>query len=243
MRSGLVAALSGRAKRFGRSTSGNVAVMFALAAIPLIVSVGGLLDFGRSTLARSAMQDALDATSLALARQPNVATMSTTDMKTFVTNYFNANYTNLDAKSLNLTPSYNASGPSVTVTGAASIDMNFLGLVGINTIPIGASSTTVWGQARLRVALVLDNTGSMADDGKMTALKAATHNLLTQLKTAASQDGDVYVSIIPFSKDVNVGSSNYTKNWVRWDLWDEKNGTCSWSSYQTKTSCRNAGKT
>ena len=59
---------------------------------------------------------------------------------------------------------------------------------------------------RLRVALVLDNTGSMADDGKMTALKTATKNLLTQLKSAAVNNGDVYVSIIPFSKDVNVGA-------------------------------------
>ena len=55
-----------------------------------------------------------------------------------------------------------------------------------------------WGNTRLRVALVLDNTGSMADDGKMAALKTATNSLLTQLKTAASNNGDVYVSIIPF---------------------------------------------
>ena len=59
------------------------------------------------------------------------------------------------------------------------------------------------------MALVLDNTGSMADDGKMTALKTATKNLLTQLQGAASVDGDVYVSIIPFSKNVNLGPANY----------------------------------
>ena len=43
----------------------------------------------------------------------------------------------------------------------------------------------------------------------MTALKTASHNLLTQLKNAAQVDGDVYVSIIPFGKDVNVGPENY----------------------------------
>lgn len=242
MRSSLFAALSDWSRRFHRSEHGNVAITFALVAIPLIASVGGLIDFSRSTLARSAMQDALDATSIALARQPNVATMSTADMKTFAANYFNANYSDLDAQGLVLTPSYSATGPSVTVSGSASVDTNFLGLVGTNTMSIGASSTTVWGQARLRVALVLDNTGSMADAGKMTALKTATHNLLAQLKNAASQNGDVYVSIIPFSKDVNVGTSNYSQNWVRWDLWDEVNGTCTKSSYHTKSSCVQAGK-
>ena len=63
----------------------------------------------------------------------------------------------------------------------------------------------------------LDNTGSMATDGKMDALKTATKNLLDQLKTAAAKDGDVYVSIIPFSKDVNVGTSNYNAELDRLD--------------------------
>ena len=46
-------------------------------------------------------------------------------------------------------------------------------------------------------------------DGKIDALKTATKALLDQLKAAAAKDGDVYVSIIPFSKDVNVGKANY----------------------------------
>jgi hypothetical protein len=71
---------------------------------------------------------------------------------------------------------------------------------------------------------VLDNTGSMASSGKMTALKTASKNLLTQLQNAAAKNGDVYVSIIPFSKDVNVDSANFAQTWVRWDLWDAING-------------------
>ena len=39
----------------------------------------------------------------------------------------------------------------------------------------------------------------------MTALKTASQNLLTQLKSAAITPEDVYVSIVPFNKDVNVG--------------------------------------
>jgi hypothetical protein len=71
----------------------------------------------------------------------------------------------------------------------------------------------------------------------MTALKSATHNLLTQLKGAAAVDGDVYVSIVPFVKDVNVNSSNYNQNWIRWDLWDASygttHGTCTGTAYRT----------
>ena len=69
-----------------------------------------------------------------------------------------------------------------------------------------SSGTAKWGTSRLRVALVLDNTGSMADNGKMTALISATKSLLTQLQSAVTTNGDVYVSIVPFVKDVNLGA-------------------------------------
>src|SRR5262249_24257881 len=101
---------------------------------------------------------------------------------------------------------------------------------------IGASSTIKWGNTKLRVALVLDNTGSMADDGKMPALQTATKNLLTQLQNASTNVGDVYVSIIPFVKDVNLGKSNYTQSWVDWTDWDQNNGSCSKSGYNTQSS-------
>jgi len=81
----------------------------------------------------------------------------------------------------------------------------------------------------------------MSSSGKMTALKTATHNLLSQLQSAATNNGDVYVSIIPFAKDVNVGASNYTQSWINWsgssDTWDENNGVCSSTSYTNKSSC------
>jgi Flp pilus assembly protein TadG len=226
-----------------RCEGGNVAITFALVSIPLVVAVGGMIDYSRAVTARTAMQDAADATSLALSRQPNISTMSASDMQSFATNYFNANFTNQDAQNVSLTPSYSATGPTVTINGSATVQMAFLGLVGLPNLGISTSSVTIWGQARLRVALVLDNTGSMADSGKITALKTATHNLLTQLQNVDTQAGDVYVSLIPFVKDVNAGPSNYSQNWVRWDLWDAANGSCSKSKYTTQSTCVAASKT
>ncbi len=74
---------------------------------------------------------------------------------------------------------------------------------------------------------MLDNTGSMADSNKITALRTATNNLLTQLKNAVVNNGDVYVSIIPFVKDVNVDPVNYNQPWIDWTDWNAVNGTCS----------------
>ena len=50
----------------------------------------------------------------------------------------------------------------------------------------------------------------------MTALIAATKSLLGQLQAAASVNGDVYVSIIPFVKDVNLDPSNWNSDYIYW---------------------------
>jgi hypothetical protein len=97
----------------------------------------------------------------------------------------------------------------------------------------------------LRVALVLDNTGSMADSGKITALKSATNSLLSQLQSAVTTAGDVYVSIIPFVKDVNLGATNWNSNYIYWDdaaqsdnsSWNANNGSCSSGSSSNRASC------
>jgi hypothetical protein len=71
----------------------------------------------------------------------------------------------------------------------------------------------------------------------MDALKTASQNLLNSLQAAAMTPDDVFVSIIPFNKDVNADPSNVSASWLRWDLWEAANGTCSKSSYTDQATC------
>jgi Flp pilus assembly protein TadG len=209
------------AERFRRSERGNVALIFAVSLIPMLAATGSVVDYTRAAMARSQLQDALDSTALFLSKDATTPSLSQTQLNAKAKTYFNVNYTNKDAipSTVTLTPVYSATGPSVTVGGTTTVPTDFMSVLGIATIPIGATSTATWGHQRLRVALVLDNTGSMAQDGKITALKTATANLLTQLQGAVSVAGDVYVSIIPFVKDVNVNNANYTASWENWIDW------------------------
>ena len=60
-----------------------------------------------------------------------------------------------------LSPTYTTQGGSkVTVTGNAVVQTVFMEIFGINTVRISSTSPTSWGFARLRIALVLDVTGS-----------------------------------------------------------------------------------
>ncbi len=67
-----------------------------------------------------------------------------------------------------MTPVYTTAGGSqLVITVSGSVDTSFMKIMGMSTLNVGTTSTVKWGNNRLRVALVLDNTGSMADDGKM----------------------------------------------------------------------------
>jgi Flp pilus assembly protein TadG len=212
--------------RFLQDRRGGVAPMFALALLPLLGFVGAAVDYSHGNSLKAKLQAALDATSLAMAKTAPTLTQSELNAKSIA--YFNALFTHPDAKNLVVTPTYTTTGgPQLRITATATMDTAFMRIFGQPSLNIGSSSTVAWGNSRLRVALVLDNTGSMADNGKMAAMQTAAKNLLTQLRTAATTNGDVYVSIIPFSKDVNVGTSNASQSYLRWDLWDAANGSSS----------------
>jgi Flp pilus assembly protein TadG len=220
-----------RLRAFLRDRAGNVAMTFGIATIPLIGSVGAAIDFSQANSVKASMQVALDTTALMLSR--DAATLSNADLQLKAKNYFTAVFTRPEATNIVVSAAYQSSGGSqVTVNASTKVPTTFMGILGYESMTLTGSSVSKWGSERLRVALALDNTGSMDDDGKMAALKSATKSLLLQLKNAASTNGDVYVSIIPFAKDVNIGASNYTQTYITWTQWDAANVYCSggWGS-------------
>jgi Flp pilus assembly protein TadG len=214
-------------QRFLDDRSASVVPLLALAVIPVTGLIGASVDYSRAAAVQTAMQAAVDSTSLAMAK--GASSLTAAQLTTNAQAYFNALFTRTDAVAPTVSVSYSTNGGSqVVVNASSSVNTMFMGIMGFRTLPVFATSTSTWGNNRLRVALVLDNTGSMAEGSptsKISALKTATHNLLSQLQSAASTNGDVYVSIIPFAKDVNVGASNYSADWFDWTDWDSRNGS------------------
>jgi Flp pilus assembly protein TadG len=235
-------------RRFCAEKKGNVALTFAIVVIPLIGFVGAAIDFSNANAVKAEMQAALDSTALMLSK--DASTMTKDQLQSAAESYFDAMFDRPEAKDVKISATYTTTGGSaVSVTGSAMVPTSFLGILGYNEIPVTDATTTKWGNSRLRVALALDNTGSMDDDGKLAALKTATNNLLTQLQDAASVDGDVYVSIVPFAKDVKIDSTNYNSSWDSWIMWDDgtdsswdgANGTCSVGNASTRSACTAQG--
>jgi Flp pilus assembly protein TadG len=218
-------------RRFAGARSGNIAMILGLSLIPLSLAVGVGLDMSRAMITRNRIGTALDAAGLAVGAQPS---LSVDAMQKLAQEYFRANYT-ADANAYG-TPSPVAvtrpqNSQTITLSTDVAMPTTLMQIVGIKTMSLHVSSQITWGQTKLWVALALDNTGSMCEPGsqpcdtplttsKIYALKEATHDLLQMLENAAANDGDVKVSIVPFSKDVNVGTANVNKSWIDWSDWE-----------------------
>jgi Flp pilus assembly protein TadG len=225
---GALGKLRAALQRYRFDQGGNVILTFTLALIPIMGAVGAAVDYSRANSDKAAMQAALDATALMLSK--TASTLTTSQIDTNATNYFNALFNRKDVTNIAVTSSYTSSGGSqILLNATGTVPTTIIKIMGMSNMTINASSTVKWGNSRLRVALVLDNTGSMAQYGKLSALKNATTKLLSQLQSAATQTGDVYVSIIPFVKDVNVDPVKYSQTWVDWGQ-PASNPTSGWEA-------------
>ncbi len=216
---------------------GNVAILFALALIPVVGATGAAVDYALANASRTSMQKALDSTALALAK---LMPLSQAQLDTQGWQIFQASLGHI---AVQLTQS----NLQISTPGTGKLVLNvsgqyqpaIAGVIGINHFPVGAHAEVTWGIKKLELALALDNTGSMSSNNKMTELKKAAKNLLTTLQTAAKNPGDVKVSIVPFNTVVNVGTANKNASWIRWDIWESQNGSCNKSGYNTESSCTN----
>jgi len=229
--------------RFARDERGNIAVIFAVAVLPILGLVGAAVDYSRATNARTAMQAALDSTALMISK--DAASMTAEQVSTKAKAYFAAMYKHPEAPASNVTAVYTpnaGNGATVQVSASGSIQTNFMKVAGYPTIDFKSGATTTWGNTRLRVAMALDVTGSMNSDGKLPAMKTAAKKLVDTLRSSAQNANDVYISVIPFSLMVNVGTANKNASWLRWNEFGDCNNSY-FTNYIFKTECENAGRT
>jgi len=207
------------APRFFADRSGGVAPIFALAILPVIGLAGAAVDYSRAASARSAMFAALDATGLMLSK--DAADLSPDQVNARATQIFNAEFNRPDVPGVQVNAvvsSPQAGSFTLNVTASGNMSTMFTRVLGQSQIGLKGSADFNWGIKKLELALALDNTGSMGQSGKLTQLKTAAKNLLTTLKNAAKQPGDVKVSIIPFDTTVNVGTVYKDEFWVDYSV-------------------------
>ncbi len=205
--------------REGRN--GNVAIIFAIAIVPVIGGIGAALDFAMANSNRSSMQKALDSTALALAK---LMPLSQSELDTKGWELFSASIGTMkvDMPQAGLVITTPETG-KIHLAATGHYTPQVSGMIGIQSFPVRVQTEVQWGMKKLELALVLDVTGSMDQQGRMTELKKATKNLLTTLKNAAKQPNDVKVAIVPFAGQVNIDRSiNQNASWLDWSDWESE---------------------
>jgi hypothetical protein len=196
--------------------------MFAICLAAILAAVGAALDYTRAATSRTAVQAALDAAAIMLAKESNGLTQAQLTQKAQA--YFALNFHHSDANAIVVTPTVTTAGGinKISLSGTGSIDTTLFRIFGQQQMQIKATTDVQWGTRRLEMALALDNTGSMAESGKILALQQATHNLIDTLKAASKKKDDIRIAIVPFTTFVNVDPKKNAKStWIDFTGWDE----------------------
>ncbi len=199
------------AHRFINDRDGSVATIAALAMIPLIIAVGAGVDISRAMTSRSSVQDALDATALALAHLPTGTKQEVLNQKAAQWMAANMADKNVSSYKITVTP---AKG-QIFLQVDGKVPTTLSAIAGITEMPIKSTSTVKWGLSHVEIALVLDNTGSMAGTKISTLKTAATSLIDTLVSTSDTTDpNSLKVSVVPFSHTVNIGSTYKNETWM-----------------------------
>lgn len=218
-------------RRFFQDRGGNFTIATAISIVPILGAVALAVDFSEMTRQRALALNALDAAGIAAARF-YVAGGTESDTVAYAKDFFQANMNGIDTSNatFNLTlPSSESGGGLLTVDATYAFEPFFFdafaSLLSIEPAALEISAETkVRLKNTLEVALVLDNSGSMAYTGsgsgkkRIDLLKTAAKQLVETLAGQAAQikqvEKPVQFSLVPFAASVNVGPDNASASWM-----------------------------
>ena len=176
---------------------GNIAIVAALIAVPLVVGVATALDLSTINRTKSELQSALDSAALAIAREGKDISDRRADE--IASEFLRANF-------LGTKPSHRVvrSAGSVRVEGSVAAQMAFAGVVGYQDWQITSASTAELAFSSYEVALVLDTTGSMKG-GKLASMQDAVVGLVDSMSKGVNDPEKLKFTLVPFASFVNVG--------------------------------------
>lgn len=173
------------------SRGGNVAMMFGLLLVPLVIAAGGAADYVYLQEVRWKLNAAADAAALGAASRDSLV-LSASDAQTLATKYFNAQLAGKEASYVKTrVPTVTDSGTDRTVSFAytATVPTAFLHLIGISTVDIAdTASAAVKMPAYIDFYLLLDNTPSMGVAATAAGIATMVANTSDQCAFACHDD-------------------------------------------------------
>jgi Flp pilus assembly protein TadG len=197
--------------RFLKDQSGNMAVVVALSALPLMMAGGAAVDYGNWISVQARLQAATDAAALAAGREAN---LGEEELRRVATDYFMSNFgTPRNSGTPNMTMTLDGAG-KVRIDANVTVDNYLLKTIGKQSQYITASAEVSKEATGLEVVLVFDNTGSMGSQSRLSTLKVAANDFVEILFGPRDEADTLKVAVVPFSQFVNVGPDKSNRLWL-----------------------------
>lgn len=191
-------------KQYFKSTSGNFAMMGAIALSVVLLAVGAAVDFTSATKKQQSLQDMVDNATLAAAQIKDGRRKDMQIMVDKVIAQHNTQNWPIKAK-------VRLKNDVVYVEASTDYDTILMGMVGKDRVEIKADAGAPLSKSTpINLALVLDTTDSMYGDN-IRDLKVAAKEMV---KIMGESESSVRMAVIPFGKYVNVGMKNKRSHWI-----------------------------
>jgi Flp pilus assembly protein TadG len=198
-------------RRFAADQRGVTIIIFAIGFSVVGLAAAIAIDYGRVEIERARMQRAIDAAALAAAHRLGRDDQEETGPAAAEA-FFKANVpkgTKLAITDLKM----DAAAGEVRIASGGRHPTTLMNAFGVRDVALGAGTRVVRGDGTVEVALVLDNSGSMAGT-PMAELKDAARNLVDVVFAGAMGNDKVRVGVVPFAASVNVGAHRRDDAWI-----------------------------
>jgi Flp pilus assembly protein TadG len=219
--------------RYTCSAGGNVSIMLALSAVPLMFAGGLAVDYVRASQALTVLQAAADAAALA-----GGSSQATTDkdLESVAKKFLAANSSNDTVHSVKaIIIKNNKNTGEFSVRLKAQMKTTLMSLAGIESLDLDTTSEVMRGTAGpLEMVLALDTTYSMTENDKIGTLKTAAANLVNSVMSTEN----VKVGVAPFADYFKIGMMYKNEPWLKIPAdKTESYKSCETVTYPDKSGC------
>jgi Flp pilus assembly protein TadG len=201
--------------RLKRDPKGNIAIVFAFCAVPMVFLVGMAIDYTAAVYRQEELNSQADAAALAAVRP---ALMAKSDQEsiaaaqsTFMAQASGVSGVTVDPRALSVTSSNSTANGSVkrsiTVNYSANSQNSFMGLLGQPSITLsGSAQATATAAPNINFYLLLDDSPSMA-------IAATPNDIATMVANTSKQGGCAFACHQTNPGADNLGNSGGVDNY------------------------------
>jgi len=196
--------------RWRADTGGNIAIIFALALIPILAIAGVAIDTQMTLTQKNKVQAVIDSAVIfgARAMQEGASREDVAkDVDAYVTALLNQQSASLDCTGVAI--EYKDDAQDINASIFCSQPTTLSNVIGQRKMDFRVRSGSTYGIGKVDVAFVFDVSGSMGNSGKMADLKIAAKDAIDALLPTSYDTAkldDVRLAMTSYDSMVNAGS-------------------------------------